>query len=222
MTHRRSPCLARTCAVLVVAALSLTSALAACGGDDVPSGSPASLPTSVPASKPFNDADVTFATDLIQHDRQALSMADLTRGRPLDAPGRRLAQHLRDARAAEIQALARWLQDWRRPVPPTMRGQVNPDDHGGAGGMGYVNGTNDDSGIPGMMTGQQIRDLAGTSDADFEHQWLTAMIAHDRGAILMARTERSSGEYAATQALARRIAASLAEEVVQMRAMRSS
>jgi len=208
---------ARTAALLAAVALGLTGALAACGDDPASTSA-----TSVPASAPFNDADVGFATDMIPHHAQALAMVDLARGRPLPPPVRRLAQRILDAQGPEIRTMAGWLQDWHRPVPPTMRDQVNADDHGGMGGMGYVNGTDNGSDLPGMMTAQQMRDLARASDADFADQWLRDMIQHHEGAIAMARTEQSSGEYAPAKALARRIADVQAREIERMNAMLAS
>ena len=134
MSHRPT---ARTAALLAAVTLSLTGTLAACGGDDPSSTSS----TSVPASKPFNDADLAFATHMIPHHAQALSMVDLTRGRP-PAPVRRLAQRILDAQGPEIQTMTGWLQDWHRPVPETMRDHVNADNQiDGMGGMGQANGT---------------------------------------------------------------------------------
>jgi uncharacterized protein (DUF305 family) len=218
MTLRPNRPSARTAALLAAVTLSLTGALAACGGDDTAStGS-----SSVPASKPFNDADLTFATDMIPHHAQALSMVDLTRGRPLPAPMRRLAQHILEAQGPEIQTMAGWLQDWHRPVPQTMRDHVNADDHDGMGGMGQANGTSTGSDMPGMMTAREMQDLAHASDADFPDQWLRAMVRHHEGAVQMARTEQSSGEYAGATTLARRIAAAQTREIAQMKAILSS
>lgn len=43
----------------------------------------------VDSSKPYNDADVAFATDMIQHHAQAVQMVDLALGRPPGQPGPR-------------------------------------------------------------------------------------------------------------------------------------
>lgn len=206
----------RTAALLAAVALGLTGALAACASDDTSQSS-----ASVPASKPFNDADVAFATDMIPHHAQALSMVDLTRGRPLDPPLRRLTQRILEAQAPEIQTMVGWLQDWHRPVPATMRDHVNADEHAGMGGMGAVEGKDASAAMPGMMSAQEMRALADAPDADFAEEWLRAMVEHHEGAIEMARTEQASGEYAETTALARRIADSQSTEIDQMKEMLS-
>ena len=76
--------------------------------------------------------------------------------------------------------------------------------------------------MPGMMTAQEMQDLKNAPDAEFADQWLRAMIKHHEGAVVMARTEQSHGEYAAATTLARRIAAGQAKEITQMKAMLAS
>ena len=72
-----------------------------------------------------NDADVAFATDMIQHHAQALSMVDLTEGRTLDPEVKQLAEDIRATQAPEIEKMADWLQDWDEKVPATMRDHSN-------------------------------------------------------------------------------------------------
>ena len=61
-------------------ALGLSLTLTACGSDDSGSNSSSSV-----SSTEHNDADVMFASDMIQHHAQALSMVDLTMDWPLDS-----------------------------------------------------------------------------------------------------------------------------------------
>ena len=119
-----------------VGALALTAVLAlstaGCGGHDGTHSAAKGTSTSsaVPASEPFNTADVTFATDMIQHHAQALAMVDLTQGRTLSAATASLVEAIRDAQTPEIETMTGWLQRWDRPVPATVRDHV----HGEAGG----------------------------------------------------------------------------------------
>ena len=68
-----------------------------------------------------NDADVEFASNMLQHHAQALSMVDLTRGRTLDPEVQQLAEQIRDAQAPEIEIFTDWLTDWDEEVPETVR-----------------------------------------------------------------------------------------------------
>ena len=65
--------------------------------------------------------------------------------------------------------------------------------------------------MPGMMSEQDLASLDSSVDADFEDRWLRMMIAHHEGAIEMARTEQSQGEYADATALADNIASDQAQ-----------
>lgn len=222
MKHAPRIATALTATVLAAAALTACSSN---NDDDRPSSA-----SSVPASAPFNDADVAFATDMIPHHAQALVMVDMTRGRQLDPQFAKLAQQILDAQGPEIQEMTGWLQDWDQPVPATARDHVHADDPESEGdGMGGMDGMGgDDSGesgddtgtdMPGMMSDQDMSDLEHASDATFEDMWLRMMIAHHEGAIEMARTEVRDGEYADAIALAKSIESSQARQIDRMKAM---
>jgi len=214
---------ARTAALLTAAALSC-GALSACGGSsdtERSSSSPRSGQSGppVPASKPFNAADVAFATAMIQHHAQALAMVDLTHGRHLSPRAHRLAQQILEAQGPQIQTMTGWLHAWHRPVPETVRDHMNAEDEGGMGGMSTDSPANAGSDLPGMMSAREMSALESASDADFESRWLRMMIEHHEGAVEMARTEQSHGEYADATALARTIATSQAKEIARMRSL---
>ena len=78
--------------------LALGAGLTACGNDTSDASGTAEVSTTE-----HNDADVTFATDMIQHHAQALSMVDLTLDRPLDPEVQALAEDIRAAQALEMR-----------------------------------------------------------------------------------------------------------------------
>lgn len=196
---------------LSVAALLAAGAfvLTACGGDnDADStghmpGMGASAPMSSGGSmmSNFNDADVTFATDMITHHRQAVEMAQLAGTRAKSAAVKDLADRIESAQAPEIQTMVGWLSAWGHSVPEQMNGM----DMSGS--------------MPGMMSMQDMTMLQGLSGNDFDRKFLQMMIAHHRGAIEMARTERSAGENADAKAFAARIQEAQAAEVTQMQGL---
>ncbi|WP_370291020.1 DUF305 domain-containing protein [Nocardioides sp.] len=211
-----------------VGALALTAVLAlstaACGGHDgshSPAKGEGASSSSVPASEPFNTADITFATDMIQHHAQALVMVDLTQGRTLSAATSRLVEAIREAQTPEIETMTGWLRTWDRPVPATVRDHVNGghsmEGMDGMDGMDHGGAHDSMPSMPGMMSQQQMDDLAASSDADFERLWLQMMLEHHEGAVTMARTEVKQGEDADAVALARSIIASQSAEIDQMR-----
>jgi uncharacterized protein (DUF305 family) len=159
-------------------------------------------------SKPYNDADVTFATDMIQHHAQALQMIDLTLGKDLDPKVAALADQIRSEQTPEIERMVDLLNEWdKQPIPATSR------DHANAHGDGHVE-TN--TSMPGMMTDKDMDALEAANGAKFDTRWLTMMIEHHQGAIEMASTERENGEAKAATALAAQIVTSQRDQVDTM------
>ena len=187
--------------------------LSGCGGsDEEPTSS-----TTIPASEPFNDADVSFATGMIPHHAQALVMVDMTRGRDLDPEFEALTEQISAAQAPEIETMAGWLSDWDQPIPETMRDHANAESDGShdMGDMGQM----DDEDMPGMMSDQDFDDLEMMSGGGFEEMWLEMMIEHHEGAIEMAEEEIDEGEFPAAVDLAQSIVESQQAEIEQMEQM---
>lgn len=161
----------------------------------------------------FNDADVSFATDMVQHHAQALAMVDLTLGRDLSPELAGLAEQIRQAQAPEIEQMVDWLEEWDQPVPETVRDHANAhgDDHGG------TDETADD--MPGMMSAEQMAALEEAPDGQFEDLWLSMMVEHHEGAVAMAEEVRATGESEETAALAADIIEAQEAEIEQMRAL---
>jgi len=201
-------------ALALVAALGLS--LAACGDDS--EGDSPSATQSAANGDVFNDDDVHFASDMVQHHAQALSMVDLTEGRPLDPPVQKLTEQIRDAQAPEIETMTDWLTDWDEEVPATMRDHAHAGhDLGGEDG-GDMSDDMDgmDSDMPGMMTGQEMNELQDASDTEFQDLWLQLMIDHHAGAIEMARQEQQDGVFDDAVALAKAIETSQQQEITKM------
>ncbi len=185
--------------IAIIAALALT----ACGAEEK-SDHHAS---DIPASEDFNQADVDFATHMIQHHAQALAMVDLTRGRELSPRVQRLADEILMAQGPEIELMTDWLTEWDQPVPETVRDHANA--HGdGSGGM--------DEDMPGAMSEEDMAALEDAPDDEFEQLWLELMIEHHEGPVEMAEIEQADGEYPEATDLAGTIASSQTAEIDQM------
>jgi uncharacterized protein (DUF305 family) len=199
-----------TAALVVVLAVTLT----ACG-DDGGSDTP-STTTEVSATE-HNDADVAFATDMIQHHAQALSMVDMTMSRDLDPETQALADDIRAAQAPEIESMADWLQEWGEDIPETVR------DHANAGhdGEHMDGGEMSDSEMPGMMSAEDMKALGDAADAEFQDMWLEMMIEHHEGAVQMAETEIADGRFRPAVELAADIVESQTAEIEKMQALLS-
>ncbi|MBD8870399.1 DUF305 domain-containing protein [Nocardioides donggukensis] len=194
-----------------LAALALTIPLvlgaAGCGADEA-DVQPEAVEETAPNGDVFNAADVSFATDMIQHHAQALTMVDLTLGRDLDPEVAALMEQIRDAQAPEIEQMTGWLTDWQQPIPETMRDHANSE--GGEMEMGDM---------PGMMSGEAMADLEASSDADFQGLLLEMMVEHHTGAIQMAESEQTSGTFDPAVELAGQIVTGQQAEIDQMEEM---
>jgi uncharacterized protein (DUF305 family) len=192
-------------------ALACAVALTACGEGGSPDGASPRV-----SETEHNDADVTFATEMIQHHAQALSMVDLTVERTLDPEVQQLAEGIREAHGPEIETMSDWLQDWDEEVPATMR------DHSNAGhdmeGMGdSMDGL--DSDMPGMMSGDDFDELENAPDSEFQTRWLEMMIAHHEGAVEMARDQQQNGQYKPAVDLAGDVVDTQTAEIEKMKAL---
>ena len=199
-------------ATWAAAGLAVLLTLSACGG----SGE-AEAPQKLSETE-NNKADVAFATDMIQHHAQALSMVDLTMDRDLDPEVQELADSIRAAQSPEIETMSGWLQQWGEEVPSTMRDHVN----GGHDGHGEEDSSMSDSmegmdqDMPGMMSGEDMDALEKASDADFSDMWLKMMIEHHEGAIEMSETEQGEGRFKPAVDLAGTIVESQTAEIDTM------
>ncbi|MER6971257.1 DUF305 domain-containing protein [Nocardioides sp. NPDC000445] len=200
-------------ATWAAAGLAVLLTLSACGGNDE-----AEAPQKLSETE-HNKADVTFATDMIQHHAQALSMVDLTMDRNLEPEVQELADSIRAAQSPEIETMSGWLQEWGEEVPSTMRDHVNGghDGHGDGEDSSMsdsMEGMDDD--MPGMMSAQDMDALEKASDAEFSDMWLTMMIEHHEGAIEMSETQQDEGRFKPAVDLAGTIIESQTAEIDTM------
>ena len=192
---------------LAASALAAAAVLTACGNSDSTDAEPSATHTAA-NGEVYNDADVTFAQQMIPHHAQAIAMADMTRGRQLSPEAAQLAASIMEAQTPEIETMTDWLNSWGEDIPETMRDHANA--HGD--GMGDMEG--DD--LPGMMSQDDMDALESASDAEFEDMWLEMMVEHHQGAIDMAKDEQHDGRFSPAVDLAENIAAGQTAEVDQM------
>ena len=139
------------------------------------------------ARRRFTPADAQFMTGMIGHHAQALVMAAHAPANDASATVRTLAARITNAQRDEIALMQGWLRDRGQPVPsvPALGPSAAPPamghdmstamshDMGGAGRM------------PGMLTDAQLAQLAAARGDAFDRLFLTFMIQHHRGAVVM-------------------------------------
>jgi len=195
----------RLAGVLLAGAATLV--LAACGSSSSKSGSsgmgsmsmPGSSSTSSSASMSasaasHNQADASFATDMIPHHGQAIEMADMALTQASNSQVKQLASQIKAAQ-----------KDWGAPVPSASMSDTS------------INGMS----MNGMMIGDEMKQLSAATGAAFDKLWLQMMIKHPQRAIAMAKTELASGQYPRAMALAQSISDSQATEITTMQVLLS-
>ena len=151
---------ARRAATLAAAAAAL-AVTAGCGSDP----------------EAYNDADVTYATDVTAHHAQTLQVLDLSLGRQnLDPELGAIADETRTRLFAEVDVIQTWLKTNDQPVPKTALQHTHDDE------QTY------DTSIAGMLSADQLHQLETTNDRNFQAAWLDALIAHEKGAVELAQT----------------------------------
>jgi uncharacterized protein (DUF305 family) len=132
--------------------------------------------TGAPASGgTFNNADVTFAQQMIPHHQQAIEMAKLADGRAADPEVKDLATAIERAQDPEINTMKGWLKSWGKPLPSAPMGDMPGMNHGSGGS----------SGTAGMMSDQDMNDLKAVKGKDFDKKFAQLMIGHHQGAVAM-------------------------------------
>ncbi len=172
---------------VIFSALLAVTLLSACGE------------TSSSESADFNDADVMFAQMMIPHHEQAIEMSEIALDPASGASAaiQDLAIRIRDAQDPEIELIKGFLATWGAPL--------NPED-----------GMDHSSMMEGMLTVEELDELAGLQGSEFDVRWAQAMIAHHKGAVAMAEDVLSDGKNAETRKLAEEIIANQQAEIDEL------
>jgi uncharacterized protein (DUF305 family) len=107
---------------LGVATLATLTTLTACSStsshEATHNGTSAGTTSSSVAAQPHNQADVTFAQNMIPHHQQAVEMSDIVLAKQgIDPRVANLANKIKAAQGPEIQQMQTWLSQWG--APPT-------------------------------------------------------------------------------------------------------
>jgi uncharacterized protein (DUF305 family) len=141
---------------------------------------------SAPDNRPYDDADVLFATQMIPHHEQAVAMAKLAPGHGASRPVEEVASQISAEQIPEIAQLQGMLAEWNQPA-------VTP----AASPMGGMPGMDGGSALaaaaPGMMTEDEMTRLESANGPPFDCAFLQMMITHHEGALTMAKAELADG-----------------------------
>jgi uncharacterized protein (DUF305 family) len=127
------------------------------------------------------EADTKFMQGMIMHHSQAVEMTDMMRTRTHNKELLALGKRISISQTDEMKYMKQWLED---------RGQPASMEHGHMGnmkGMDHMDHTKMASMplMPGMLTPQQMKALERATGPAFDHLFLTGMIQHHTGALVM-------------------------------------
>jgi len=118
-------------------------------------------------------ADVAFMSGMIHHHAQAVLMAGWAPSHGASQAIRALCERIVVGQRDEIALMQRWLRDRHETVPD---GDASHD---------MMPGMDPSSMMPGMLTADQLAQLDRARGPEFDRLFLTFMIQHHQGAIVM-------------------------------------
>ncbi len=116
----------------------------------------------------YTEADVRFMQGMIPHHAQALEMTALLEARTTSDAMRQMAERIELSQEDEIAMMQEWLRDRGQTVTAT-------DAHHAP----------DWTPMPGMLTPEEMDQLAAAEGVEFDQLFLELMIKHHRGALTM-------------------------------------
>jgi uncharacterized protein (DUF305 family) len=140
------------------------------------------LPPSTRATlPPRSSADVRFMQGMIMHHAQAVEMTALIESHTQDKDLRSLGARISSSQADEINFMKRWLAVRSEPISQPRR-EVPMDTS-----MDMSSHSSHSMLMPGMLTSNQMEALKNAKGEQFNHLFLTGMIQHHNGALLMVK-----------------------------------
>ena len=201
----------------IVAAATAAVLVAGCSSPSTPAAAPSGTSASVAPSSAaavsveHNDSDVMFAQGMIPHHEQAIAMSSQAGTRAASQEVKDLAARIDQGQGPEIQQMTQMLQAWGAPRP-----QPGASSMPGMAGMGM-------GAMPmqGMMSNDQMQQLATQSGPTFDRNFLQMMMQHHAGAIQMAQIEQVQGVNPQAKQLAGAIISAQQQEITEMQAILS-
>jgi uncharacterized protein (DUF305 family) len=173
------------------------------GSGASPSGTSAAATSATSAAATeHNEADTMFAQMMIPHHAQAVEMSDMIlKKQDIPAEVTALATQIKAAQAPEIEKMTGWLKSWNESATPSAGAHAGH----GSGGMS------------GMMSAEDMSKLDAAQGTDAARLFLTQMIAHHEGAVMMAKTEESDGKNPEAIELSKTIIRAQEKEIQEMK-----
>ena len=146
------------------------------------------LPSSTRATlPPRSPADVEFMQGMIMHHAQAVEMTALMESHTTTKDLRTLGARISRSQSDEISFMKRWLEargePTREPTSPAMPNMPGMN----MAGMDMSGHSTHTMLMPGMLTAKQMEALKKAKGEEFDRLFLTGMIQHHGGALIMVK-----------------------------------
>jgi uncharacterized protein (DUF305 family) len=139
------------------------------------------LPPSTRATLPLRSAkDVEFMQGMIMHHAQAVEMTALIESHTENRDLRLLGARISKSQSEEMKFMKRWLEVRGEPVSVPMTGMPGME-------MSGMDMPGHRMLMPGMLTPKQMDALRDAKGAEFDRLFLTGMIQHHGGALVMVK-----------------------------------
>ena len=138
------------------------------------------LPPSTRATlPPASPADVRFMQHMIIHHAQAVEMTALIESHTANKEIRTLGERISRSQSDEIKFMTRWLAVRGEPATMPMN-ETATHTHG-------VHASSEKILMPGMLTLEQMEALKDAKGKEFDRLFLSGMIQHHNGALVMVK-----------------------------------
>ena len=134
---------------------------------------------------PRSAADVQFMQGMIMHHAQAVEMTALIESHTQNKDLRLLGARISHSQSEEIKFMQRWLETRGEPTSLPMQQMRGMDMS--MPGMAGMDMSNQPMLMPGMLTPKQMEALKEAKGAEFDQLFLTGMIQHHNGALIMVK-----------------------------------
>lgn len=129
---------------------------------------------------PRSPKDVEFMQGMIRHHAQAVEMTALIESRTENKELRLLGARISQSQSDEMKFMRRWLEARGEPMSPPTPGMSDKD-------TPHMHMSSNHMLMPGMLTPKQMDALIKAKGAKFDQLFLTGMIQHHKGALVMVK-----------------------------------
>src|SRR5947209_1280131 len=134
---------------------------------------------------PLSPKDVEFMQGMIMHHSQAVEMTALIKSHTENKDLRLLGARISHSQSEEIRFMTRWLEARGEPTSLPMKNMGGMDMS--MPGMSGMDMSKQPMLMPGMLTPKQMEALKKAQGAEFDRLFLTGMIQHHGGALVMVK-----------------------------------